>query len=223
LINRRSRYGEYPFLYSDLGLIILQKIVERISGYPLDVFCENTFFKPLNLESTGFNILQKVTKDQVAPTEFDRSFREMQLKGTVQDQQAAMLGGVAGHAGLFGSLFDLAKILQMNLNKGSYNYETYFNAKTFDLFTNSATIKSHRALGWDKQPEDKDSHYISGQASAESYGHSGYTGTMVWVDPKYDLIFIFLANRVYPNASNNKLNSLKIRRKIHDVVYQSIQ
>lgn len=222
LISRRSRHGEYPFLYSDLGLIILQKIVERISGYNLDQYCENTFYKSLNLERTGFNILNKISIDQIAPTENDRAFREMQLKGTVQDQQAAMLGGVAGHAGLFGSLFDLVKILQMNLNKGSYGNINYFDPKTVEMFSTASTIKSHRALGWDKQPDDHDSHFISSQASAQSYGHSGYTGTMVWVDPKYDLVFIFLANRVYPNANNNKLNSLKIRRKIHDVVYQSL-
>lgn len=223
MITRRSRHGEYPFLYSDLGLIMLQKIVEKVSGLPLDIFCDNTFYKPLGLERTGFNISEKISVDQIAPTENDMIFRGLQLQGTVQDQQAALLGGVAGHAGLFGSLYDLAKIMQMNLNGGSYGDLTFFSAKTLDTFTKSTTIKSHRALGWDKQPDDKDSHFISSQASDESFGHSGYTGTMVWVDPKYNLIFIFLANRVYPNANNNKLNSLKIRRKIHDVVYQSIQ
>jgi beta-N-acetylhexosaminidase len=222
LITRKSRFGDYPFLYSDLGLIILQKVVEKISGYPLDKYCENTFFKPLDLERTGFNIYEKISIDQIAPTENDRAFRGLQIKGTVQDQQAAILGGVAGHAGLFGSLFDIAKILQMNLNKGSYGGLTYFDSTTAELFTKSSTMKSHRAMGWDKQPADKESNYISGQASDESYGHSGYTGTMVWVEPKYDLIFVFLTNRVYPNANNNRLNSLKIRRKIHDVVYQSI-
>ncbi len=222
LITKRSRNGEFPFLYSDLGLIILQKIVEKISGYPLDQYCERTFYQPLGLERLGFNLSQKISIDQFAPTEKDHSFREIQLKGTVQDQQAAMLGGVAGHAGLFGSLFDLAKLFQMNLNNGEYGELTFFDKKTIELFTNSTTIKSHRALGWDKQSGDKESNYISSQASSESYGHSGYTGTMIWIDPKYDLIFVFLANRVFPNANNNKLNSLKIRRKIHDVVYQSI-
>lgn len=222
LISRRSRFGEFPFLYSDLGLMILQKVVERITNLPLDKYCETTFFKPLGLERTGFNIFEKISLDQVAPTENDLSFRGIQIKGTVQDQQAAMLGGVAGHAGLFGSLFDLAKLFQMNLNQGSYGNLTFFDSKTIELFTQSGSVKSHRTLGWDKQSENFDSNYISGDASASSYGHSGYTGTMVWVDPKYNLIFIFLTNRVYPNANNNRLNSLKIRRKIHDVVYQSI-
>ncbi len=222
MITRRSRFGEYPFLYSDLGLIILQKIIEKITDSPLDIYCENTFFKPLNLEEIGFNINKKVAIDQIAPTENDYSFRGIQIKGTVQDQQAAMLGGVAGHAGLFGNLYDLAKLFQMNLNKGTYGGLTFYSAKTHDTFTQATTIKSHRAYGWDKQPENSDSHYISGQASDESYGHSGYTGTMVWIEPKYNLLFIFLTNRVYPNANNNRLNTLKIRRKIHDVVYQSI-
>jgi beta-N-acetylhexosaminidase len=222
MITRRTRLGEYPFLYSDLGLIILQKVIERISGMPLDKYCDSILFKPLQLERTGFNIYEKVTLDQIAPTENDIAFRGLQIKGTVQDQQAAMMGGVSGHAGLFGSLFDLGKIMQMNLNKGFYGGQRFFESTTVDEFTKSSSNKSHRALGWDKQPDDKESNYISSQASDESYGHSGYTGTMVWVDPKYDLIFVFLANRVYPNASNNKMNALKIRRKIHDVVYQSI-
>jgi beta-N-acetylhexosaminidase len=222
MITRRTRQGEYPFLYSDLGLIILQKVVEKISGLDLDKYCDKTIFEPLNLERTGFNISDKISIDQIAPTENDLAFRGIQIKGTVQDQQAAMLGGVAGHAGLFGSLFDLAKIMQMNLNKGFYGGQKFFEPNTIDEFTRSSSNKSHRALGWDKQPADKESNYISGQASDESYGHSGYTGTMVWIDPKYDLVFVFLANRVYPNANNNKLNSLKIRRKIHDVVYQSL-
>ena len=222
LITKHTKRGEFPFLYSDLGLIILQKVIEKISGMPLDKYCEEILFNPLFLERTGFNISEKVSIDQIAPSENDLVFRGQQIKGTVQDQQAAMLGGVAGHAGLFGSLFDLAKILQMNLNKGTYAGQRFFEESTVEAFSKTKSDKSHRALGWDKQPDEKDSNYISGEASDESYGHSGYTGTMVWVDPKYDLIFIFLANRVYPSAHNNKLNSLKIRRKIHDVVYQSL-
>jgi beta-N-acetylhexosaminidase len=222
LITRKSRFGEYPFLYSDLGLIILQKVIEKVSGIPLNLYCEQSFYSPLNLERTGFNIGERISIDQFAPTENDNVFRGRQIIGTVQDQQAAMLGGIAGHAGLFGSLFDLAKICQMNLNKGTYGNLSFFDPKTIDQFTQSISQKSHRALGWDKLPDDRESHYISGQASAESFGHSGYTGTMIWIDPKYDLVFIFLANRVYPNANNNKLNALKIRRKIHDVVYQSL-
>jgi beta-N-acetylhexosaminidase len=222
LISRRSRYGAYPYLYSDLGLIILQKIVERISQQPLDEYCSNSFYKPLALEHTGFNPLQQVEIQQIAPTENDMIFRHRQLRGTVQDQHAAMLGGVAGHAGLFGTIYDLAKILQMNLNGGEFNGIRFFADSSLAAFTRKGTVKSRRALGWDRLPDNHDSHYISSSASPESYGHSGYTGTMVWVDPKYDLIFVFLTNRVHPNANNNKLNTLKIRRRIHDVVYQAI-
>jgi beta-N-acetylhexosaminidase len=222
LISRKNKLGEFSYLYSDLGLIILQKVVERITGMALNNYCENTFYHPLNLERTGFNIFEKVSVDQIAPTENDMAFRGVQIHGTVQDQQAAMLGGVAGHAGLFSSLYDLAKIMQMNLNGGHYNNIKFFAPETVGEFTKYASVKGHRALGWDKQPDDHDSHYISSFASADSYGHSGYTGTMVWVDPKYNLVYIFLANRIYPNANNNKLNVLKIRRKIHDLVYQAI-
>lgn len=222
LISRRSRFGAYPYLYSDLGLIILQKVIERISNMPLDEYCRKNFYEPMHLERTGFNILQKISVDQIAPTENDMLFRKRQLQGTVQDQHAAMLGGVAGHAGLFGSLYDLAKISQMNLNKGLYGGLRFLADSTVLKFTQNNTKKSHRGLGWDRLPEDRDSHYISSRASEESFGHSGYTGTMVWIDPKYDLVFVFLTNRVYPSANNNKLNQLKIRRKIHDVVYQAL-
>jgi beta-N-acetylhexosaminidase len=222
LITRRSRYGQYPYLYSDLGLIILQKVIERITGVQLNSYWSENFAKPLGLERTGFNIYEKIGLDQIAPTENDRVFRKKQIHGTVQDQHAAMMGGISGHAGLFGSLNDLAILMQMNLNKGVYNNTRFFSDSTATFFTAKNTQKSRRALGWDRQPDDNDSHFVSTSASAVSYGHSGYTGTMVWIDPKYDLVFVFLTNRVYPNANNNKLNSLKIRRKIHDVVYQAI-
>jgi beta-N-acetylhexosaminidase len=222
LISRKNKAGDYSYLYSDLGLMMLQKVVEAITNEPIDKFVNNTFYKPMGLNRIGFNINQKLNLDDFAPTENDLAFRGVQIKGTVQDQSAAMLGGVAGHAGLFATALDLAKMMQMNLNKGNYGGKQYLNEATLPYFTKDLSNRSHRALGWDKLPENRDSHYISNLVSSESYGHSGYTGTMVWVDPKYDLVFIFLSNRVYPNANNNKMNALKIRRKIQDIVYQAI-
>jgi len=134
-----------------------------------------------------------------------------------------MLGGVSGHAGLFSSASDLVKLFEMNLEKGSIHQLKFFSEETINAFTNSISSKSDRALGWDKLPADGESNYISASVSPSSYGHSGYTGTLVWADPEKELVFIFLSNRVHPSASNNKINALKIRRKVMDVVYKSIE
>jgi beta-N-acetylhexosaminidase len=223
LINKRDRDGSYSYVYSDLGLMIMQHVVERILGQNLDSFTATYFYEPLGMKTTGFNPLKIMEKSQIAPTEDDRVFRERYLQGTVQDQSAAMLGGVSGHAGLFSSASDLVKLFQMNLQKGNINQIHFFDEETIKVFTNTISPKSNRALGWDKLPPDGESNYISERVSASSYGHSGYTGTLVWVDPEKELVFIFLSNRVNPSASNNKINSLKIRRKVMDVVYKSIE
>lgn len=222
LINKREKDGSFSYVYSDLGLMIMQQIVERILGQSLDTFTSSYFYEPLGMKTTGFNPLRKMDKSIIAPTEDDRLFRDRALQGTVQDQTAAMLGGVSGHAGLFSNANDLAKLFQMNLQKGDMNQFHFFSEETIKIFTNSISSKSNRALGWDRLPADGDSNYISDKVSSTSYGHSGYTGTLVWIDPQKELVFVFLSNRVHPSASNNKINSLKIRRKIMDVVYQSI-
>lgn len=223
LINKRDKDGNYSYVYSDLGLMILQHLVERVLGQSLDVFTNSYFYEPLGMKTTGFNPLRKIEKAQIAPTENDRLFRGKELQGTVQDQTAAMIGGVSGHAGLFSSASDLVKLFQMNLQKGSTSHLKFFNEETVNFFTNTISPRSERALGWDKLPADGESNYISAQVSHSSYGHSGYTGTLVWVDPEKELVFIFLSNRVNPSASNNKINALKIRRKVMDVVYKSIE
>ena len=223
LINKRDRDGNFSFVYSDLGLMTLQKVVERITKEPLDVFVQQQFYKPLNMSRTGYAPLQHgLSAQQIAPTEEDRFFRMASLKGTVQDQQAAMLGGVSGHAGLFANASDLAILMQMNLQLGYYGRKRFFSPSVLPYFAQKQG-RNHRGLGWDKLPEDGDSNYISAKVSPSSYGHSGYTGTMVWNDPEAELTFIFLSNRVYPNASNNKINTLKIRRKIQDAVYESFK
>ncbi|MFC3811940.1 serine hydrolase [Lacihabitans lacunae] len=128
---------------------------------------------------------------------------------------------MAGHAGLFSNTIDLAKLFQMNLNRGTYAGNSYFSPKTIDYFTEDQSSQTHRGLGWNK-PKDNDGS-VSEYASDETYGHTGFTGTVAWVDPKKDLIFIFLANRVYPSSTNNKLLANKTRKRIHDVVYRAMR
>ena len=221
LLNSQDRQGGYRYTYSDLGLIMLQKLVERITNQPLDEFLEQNLYEPLGMSSTMFNPLQKFPKISIAPTENEVGFRATQIQGTVHDPNAALLGGVSGHAGLFSNATDLVKLFQMNLQNGFYGGRNYIFPKTTRHFTGNYTQKSHRGLGWDK-PGSTDSPIVGSTASPNSYGHSGFTGTAVWVDPDRELIFIFLSNRVYPVATNNKINTLRIRKRIHEIINESL-
>jgi beta-N-acetylhexosaminidase len=209
------------YLYSDLGLIILQRVVEKISGQNLDAFVDSKFYEPLGMFGTGFNIYKKKSTENIAPTELTNDFRKSQIKGTVHDPNAALLGGVAGHAGLFSNAWDLAKLFQMNLNKGLYEDNRYFSLQTIETFTKQQSQISHRGLGWNRPTKDDGS--VSQYASESTYGHTGFTGTAAWVDPEKQLIYIFLSNRVYPSSENNKIIKNKTRKRIHDIIYESIE
>lgn len=219
---RKEVNGKYPFVYSDLGILMVQKVIERITNQPLDEFLSQNFYEPLGMMVTGFKPLERFPESQIAPTESDFSYRNQLLRGTVHDQMAAVYGGVAGHAGLFSSAYDLAILMQMNLQKGLYGDRRYFQDETLPFFAKMADNANHRGLGWDKAPANGESNYVAASASPVSFGHSGFTGTMVWVDPKEELVFVFLSNRVYPNAENTEINRKKIRRRVHELVYQAI-
>ncbi|TLV00331.1 glycoside hydrolase family 3 N-terminal domain-containing protein [Dyadobacter luticola] len=220
--NRKERSGSYGFLYSDLGFLTLQKVVERITGQSLDIFVAANIYDPLGLAYLGFNPLRRFPEKQIAPTENDYRFRGQLLQGTVHDQMAAIVGGVSGHAGLFGTARDLAILFQMNLWKGNYAGKRYFEQATVPFFSRVYDESHHRGLGWDKAPGDGGSSYVSPQASVNSFGHTGFTGTMVWMDPEEDLLFIFLSNRVNPDPENTKITTQWTRRKIQDIVYSSL-
>ena len=178
--------------------------------------CIRRFRNVLSYDLMGYSIRPKHV-----PTEEDDYFRKSMIHGTVHDQGAAMFGGIAGHAGLFSNAIDIAKILQMDLNEGSYASEIFFKKETIDEFTRKQFENNRRGIGWDKvDMEGRGS--TSEYSSPRCYGHSGFTGTTVWVDPEYDLIYIFLANRIHPDADNKKLLSTDVRTRIHDVIYESI-
>ncbi|WP_461150430.1 glycoside hydrolase family 3 N-terminal domain-containing protein [Spirosoma pulveris] len=222
--RKTDESGKPAFVYSDLNFLMLQKIVERVSKQPLDKFVTENVYKPLGLHQLGFTPLQRLSNPQCAPTEQDTYYRNQLLVGTVHDQMAAVQGGISGHAGLFGNARDIATLLQMNLQKGVYGDERIFQPMTVPYFTQTLSSRSHRALGWDKpNPESASSVYMAQQASARSFGHTGFTGNVVWVDPDQELIFIFLSNRIYPTAGNNSINTTKLRRRIHEVIYSAIQ
>ncbi|MDQ6482471.1 glycoside hydrolase family 3 N-terminal domain-containing protein [Dyadobacter sp. LHD-138] len=220
--NTRDKSGKYGYLYSDLGFLTLQKVIERISGQSLDNFITANIYEPLGLSYTGFNPLRRFPEKQIAPTEQDYRFRSQLIQGTVHDQMAAVVGGVSGHAGLFSTATDLAVLFQMDLWKGKYGGKQFFQPGTVPLFSRMYDEAHHRGLGWDKAPTDGNSSYVSPQASVNSFGHTGFTGAIVWVDPDEDLIFVFLSNRINPDAENTAITTQRTRRKIHDVVYTSL-
>jgi beta-N-acetylhexosaminidase len=212
------------YKYSDLGFILLKYMIENITQEPFDEYVQNNFYIPLGLDNTGYRPLRKFCKVNIVPTENDTLFRKQLLDGYVHDPACAMMGGVAGHAGVFSNVSDLAILFQMLLNGGTYNGKRYFKASTVDLFTSYKGYNSRRAIGFDK-PE-YDSRRISPAsklASSKTFGHTGFTGTCVWADPKYDLIYIFLSNRIHPDQENKTLIRKNFRTDIQGVIYQSIQ
>jgi len=177
----------------------------------------------LGAYSIGYLPRNRFPIDRIAPTENDTLFRKNLLLGYVHDQGAAMNGGIAGHAGLFGDANDLAKLGQLWLQKGHYGGLRYFKAETIDLFTSKQYEGSRRALGWDRSPGLREwVNPTSVYASSKTFGHTGFTGTCIWVDPEFNLVYIFLSNRVNPDMNNNKLSNLNIRPRIHDVIYQAM-
>lgn len=208
--------GQY--VYSDISMYMMKEIIERQAAEPLDKFVLDEFYKPLGMRTAGFNPRRRFEKDRIVPTEQDNYFRKTLLQGYVHDQGAALVDGVSGHAGLFASANDLAILNQMLLNRGSYGGVQYFQPETVNLFTSSQSNVSRRGLGFDR---GEGGSYPSSLAPEGVYGHTGYTGTCVWVDPKYNLVYIFLSNRVYPSVSN-RLNSLRIRPRIQDAIYEAI-
>ncbi|RIK79982.1 beta-N-acetylglucosaminidase [candidate division KSB1 bacterium] len=217
---------EYPTatktVYSDLGAILLGKIVERISGKTLEFFCRDEIFAPLKMGETFFNPPAEFLP-RIAPTEFDTWTEGRTGKfshGVVHDENAYRLGGVSGHAGLFGSARDLAIFLQMLLNGGSYGETQLLSPKTIELFTSRQNLVagSSRALGWDTA----DGGNSAGKSMSErAFGHTGYTGTSVWADPQSGLLVVLLSNRVHPTRENRRI--LPFRPKLHEAVVRSMR
>jgi CubicO group peptidase (beta-lactamase class C family) len=205
-------------VYSDLNFILIGKIIEKVSGKSLDKFCEENIFKPLGMNNTMFNPPDSLFY-RIAPTEYDDYWRHRQIRGTVHDETSELLGGVAGHAGLFSTAEDLAKLLQMLLQKGKYNGVRFIKASTVEMFVKKDSDLSSRALGWDTKSAE---HSSAGNLFSDiSYGHTGFTGTSVWTDPTRNLFVIFLTNRVYPTRNNLKI--LKVRPEVSDAVIEAVE
>lgn len=212
------------YKYSDIGYYFLKKIIEQESGMTLDEFVHRTFYAPMGLQRILYNPLQRFMKEEITPTENDTVFRKQLIHGFVHDQGAAMLGGVGGHAGLFANARDLAAIMQLFLNKGDYAGRSYLEASAVDAFTACQYCpRNRRGAGFDKPTLDRNGGPTTNLVSLSSYGHSGFTGTIAWADPEYQVNYIFLSNRVYPNAENWKLVKMNTRTDIQRVIYEALK
>lgn len=211
------------YVYSDLGFYIIKEIIEEITKMSLPEYSEKMFYKPLGCVSTTFNPLLKFPRNMIAPTEVDTEFRKQLIWGYVHDPGASLTGGVQGHAGLFSNANDLAKISQMLLWNGKYGGHTFFKPSTVEYFTSCYNCpQNRRGLGFDKpEPNPDKISPVTRNASLQTYGHQGFTGTCVWIDPKEQLVYIFLSNRIHPSAENKKINTLEIRNKVLDVFYET--
>jgi beta-N-acetylhexosaminidase len=216
--------GKGKYVYSDNDFIFLGKIVEAVSGMTLDQYVKKEFYDKLGMTSTGFKPLNRFSINRIAPTEDDILFRKQLIQGDVHDPGAAMFGGVAGHAGLFSDAYDLAVLSQVMLNNGTYNGQRFFKKETIKLFTAYQSAISRRGFGFDKPEKDNATRkepYPTLSASADTYGHTGFTGTCFWIDPKYNLTYIFLSNRVN-SPDPNKFGKINVRPKVHEVIYNAM-
>ena len=216
------------YLYSDLGFSLFPFMIERLTEKSFQEYLSKEFYKPLGATSTGFNPYERYPLEQIAPTEQDLTFRKELSQGFVHDELAAMLGGVSGNAGIFSSANDLAKVMQMYLQGGYYGGKQYISTSTVKEFTKaqSSEINNRRALGFDRPNpgiRGLKNKFPAADASAESYGHTGFTGIFTWMDPENHLLFIFLSNRVYPTRKNSAITDLNIRPAIHQAIYDAIK
>lgn len=213
--------GNKKVLYSDLSMIVLRRVIEAVTKVPIDKYVDSVFYRPLGMSSTGFNPAINRPDRLCAPTEIDIKWRHKKVQGYVHDQAAAMFGGVSGHAGLFSNVYDVAKLMLMLKSAGRGSDTRWFRPETVEYFTRKQVDGNRKALGWDR-PGDGGT-LASTLCSDRTYGHTGFTGIGVWVDPQYDLVYVFLSNRTFPNAENRKLINMNIRPRIQELAYQAIQ
>ncbi|MFK7953046.1 MAG: serine hydrolase domain-containing protein [Ekhidna sp.] len=227
MIKRSEVSLEKGYRYSGLFFYLIPEIVENLSGEDFDSYLKTQFYDSMNLETLGFNPLNRFDETQIAPTEIDTFFRGTNIHGVVHDEGAIMMKGVSGNAGLFGNATDVSKIWQMLLNDGSYEGVEYLKSQTIELFTTAQypNNENRRGLGFDKPLLQYDSliSSVAKEASFRSYGHTGYTGTLVWADPENDLLFIFLSNRVYPSRTYTNIYKLNVRPTIHQLFYDYLR
>lgn len=211
------------YRYSDVAYYVMKKYIEDTKKRRLDQLVNDFLYKPIGATRTSYNPLEKFPKNQIIPSEEDNYYRYQTVQGFVHDMGAAMQGGVGGHAGLFSNANDVAKIMQMYLQNGTYGGTKFLNSRTIQKFNTCyfCDKKVRRGVGFDK-PQLGDSGPTCGCVSRKSFGHSGFTGTYTWADPEEEIVYVFLSNRTYPSASNTLLVKTGLRTRIQKVIYESI-
>lgn len=201
----------------------MKEYLERITSKTIDELSEDNFYSYLGANSMTYNPLRKFDMRFIAPTEIDNYYRHTTIQGYVHDMAAAMQGGVSGHAGLFSNALDVAKMMQLYLQKGTYGGHEFFSEETLNVFNKCYFCKegNRRGLGFDK-PQLGEAGPTCGCVSLTSFGHTGFTGTMAWADPEKEIVYVFLSNRTYPEAKTNKLSRNNIRENIQKVIYEAI-
>ena len=214
------------YKYSDVGYYFINEIISSITNKTQDEFVNKAYYSRMGLENIGYRPRDKWALERIIPTENDKAFRQQLIHGDVHDQGAAMMGGVAGHAGLFSNANDLAVMMQLFLQKGIYGGDTIINKHTVDLFTSAPfynSDKNRRGITFDKPVRGSAGGPTCFKcASYSSFGHSGFTGTLTWADPENGLVYVFLSNRVYPDAENKKLITMNVRTRIQRVLIDAL-
>ncbi|MBS2212060.1 serine hydrolase [Carboxylicivirga mesophila] len=229
-IRKSPLLNEAKYKYSGLSYMIYPELLSRLYKTDYEDLLYNEFFKPLGASSLTYKPLEYIESSRIIPTEYDHHFRKQQIKGLVHDEAAAVMGGVSGNAGLFSSADDLAKLMQMYLQKGSYGGIQYISEETMNEFTKVQFPENdnRRGAGFDKPLFGNDTlsiqdSYPAPGVSRASYGHSGFTGTFVWIDPEYELVYIFLSNRVYPTRDNPLIYQMNVRPRIQQIFYDALK
>ena len=222
---RKSKLGDKKYSYSGLTFLLYPEIIEKITGQKYEDYLYENFYKPLGASSLTYSPLEKFNIESIVPTEYDSLFRKGQIHGKVHDEAAAMMGGISCNAGLFSNANDLAKLFQMYCNYGTYGDKEYINEETLMEFSRCQYPENdnRRGLGFDRPlPEPHANGNTAKSVSQLSFGHSGFTGTFAWVDPEYNLVYIFLSNRVYPTRANTKLYNMNVRTNIQEAIYEAM-
>jgi CubicO group peptidase (beta-lactamase class C family) len=227
-INESKLLKRKKYVYSDLGFLVFPDLLSEIFAVNYEQLHQNRFILPIGANTVCYNPYRFYPTEQFVPTEIDNQFRKERLQGFVQDETAALLGGVSGNAGLFGTTNDLAKIMQFYLNKGSYGDFSLFEPETFDLF-NTVQYKDNdnrRALGFDKpyinnaEKELKDA-YPAPEVSPQSFGHTGFSGTFAWCDPRNGMTILIMTNRTFPSRENTRIVKYNFRPSLQQAIYKT--
>jgi len=228
-INRSKVSPDKTYTYSGLTFLVFPQLIEQLTGQDYEAYLTNTFYKPMGALTLGFTPLQHGISNAIVPTENDTVFRHSLTQGWVHDENAALLGGVSGNAGLFGTATDVLKMMQLYQNYGEFDGKTLLKKETVEEFIRIQYPENdnRRGLGFDKPLIGNDTltlsdAYPAPKASPQSFGHAGFTGTFVWADPEHKLTFIFLSNRVHPTRENRGLYTLNIRPKLHQWFYSAL-